>query len=97
MELPVGAVNTEGCGVRTTERIGQGITRIGICRSNGTADVLTRTGILRDSARRATAIREHWGPILVDICDVDPNINGVCEFTIRDGDSHGVKGLGFII
>ena len=96
MELTGGAVNTEHGSIRATDGISQGVI-VGVGCRNGTADICICCGIFCHRPRRACSFGETWGAIFVYICDVDRDINRVCEFTIRDGNPHRIGGLGFII
>ena len=98
LELPGGVVNTEGCGVRATDGIGQCVV-VGVACGDSTPDVLPSTGILCHRTCRPIAFGETWGAVFLYICDVDRDNDCIYgTAAIRRTDSQiGVRTLRFIV
>ena len=97
MELTRRGNNTKRGRIRATQSIGEGVIGIWVRRTHGTPDVFTGAGIFCHRTCCPVAFGETWGAVFVYICDVDRDINRVCELAIRNRDSHRIGGLGFIV
>ena len=98
MELPGGADNAEGCGICTTECVGERISRIGIRSSDSRADVCIRGGVFSDDAGGTTGARgEHRCTVLHYISDVDSNSDCVGQTAIGDRNRYGIGSFGFVV
>ena len=96
-QLPGSAVNAKRARICATETIFQSVV-VCICRRNGTADVDTGTGILRNGAGCTITLREHRRAVLVYVRDIDSDADHVsATIAIRDGDRHRIRYLPFIV